>query len=201
MRYGLLLASVVAALVAASSALAGSGGGTLSGPDKQALPPLEEPSLTFEEPSLTFVSGPTPIAPSEVPRGGIGSLPGGRTGKEAPAAPAAFCGACLVTCWAGTARAGSADWSGHVYVYQHLYWCGNGAVVTYASASQTYEQTGWYTLTNAYGPWFSGGCTGCSNIRVSGYILWTWRAALVSVSHSGTTNLDTTLWAYGGVSF
>src|SRR2546425_651384 len=78
---------------------------------------------------------------------------------------------------------------------------GNGAVITYATVWQSYDQAGWYTLTNAYGPWWSGGCAGCANVRASGYILWNWKAALVNVSHSGTTSLDTTMWAYGGVSF
>jgi hypothetical protein len=188
MRYGLLLASLVAALIATTSALAGNGNGVT--PDKQALPPLGEPVTTL-------VSGPTPIAPGDVPRGGVGSL--GSVG--AVKGTAAMTAGSFVACWAGTARNGSSDWSGHIYIYQHLYWCGNGAAITYATASQSYDQVGWYTLTNAFGPWWSGGCVGCANLRVSGYILWNWKASLINVSHSGTTHLDTTLWASGGVTF
>jgi hypothetical protein len=181
MRYGLLLASLLAALVAATSALA-------APPAGDALPTGEDlPAL---------VSGPTRIAPSEVPGLGAGPVRGAGAAKGT----AGF-GGYLITCWAGTARSGSSDWSGHVYIYQHLYWCGNGAVVTYATASQTYEQAGWYTLTNYFGPWWSGGCAGCAYQRVSGYILWNWHTALVNISHSGTTNLDTTMWASGGVTF
>ncbi len=192
MRYGLLLAALVAALVVATSAFAGNGNG--GGQDKKALPPLGEPVTTL-------VSGPTPIAPSEVPGAGIGSITTGGFGDATAAATTPSCGACIVTCWAATARNGPDDWSGHIYIYQHLYWCGNGAAITYATVWQSYEQAGWYTLTNAYGPWWSGGCAGCANVRASGYILWNWKAALVNVSHSGTTNLDTTMWAWGGVSF
>ena len=180
MRYGLLLASFLAALVAATSALA-------APPAGEALPAGDGPAL---------VSGPTQIAPSEVPGLGVGPV----RGAGAVKGTAGFGGA-VVNCWAGTARSGSSDWSGHIYIYQHLYWCGNGVVVTYATASQTYEQAGWYTLTNYFGPWWSGGCAGCAYQRVSGYILWNWRTALINVSHSGTTNLDTTMWAYGGVTF
>ena len=190
MRYGLALASLVGALVAATSAFAGNGNG---GPDKKALPPLGAP-LT------TLVSGPTPVAPSDVPEGGIGSIAGVGAGK-APTATKADCGACMLTCWAATARNGPGDWSGHMYIYQHVYWCGNGAVITYGAASQSYDQAGWYTLSNAYGPWWSGGGVGSSNLSVGGYILWNWHTAFINISHSGTTSLDTTLWAYGGVSF
>ena len=77
MRYGLLLAALVAALVAATSALAGNGNG--GGQDKKALPPLGEPVTTL-------VSGPTPIAPGEVPGGGIGSITAGGAGVGTGAA-------------------------------------------------------------------------------------------------------------------
>jgi hypothetical protein len=192
MRYALLLTALVAALAAASSALADSGTGVA--PDRRALPPLGE-SVT------TLVSGPTRIAPSDIPGGGVGSVAGGGGVKGAAATPAAFCGACIVTCWGATARNGPGDWSGHVYIYQHLYWCGNGAVVTYATASQTYEQEGWYSLSSAYGPWWSGGGAGSANVRASGYILWSWKTPLISISHSGTTYLNSTMWAYGAVTF
>ena len=198
MRYALLLLTViVAALGAASSALAGNANGVV--PDTKALPPLGEP-LT------TLISGPTPIAASAVPGGGIGSVTSGGGLKRPGVTPAGTCGACScgacpVTCWGATARNGPGDWSGHVYIYQHLYWCGNGAVVTYATASQTYEQEGWYSLQAAYGPWWGGGGAGSANVTASGYILWNWRTPLVSVSHSGTTYLNSTMWAYGAVTF
>src|SRR3989442_1170848 len=99
MRYGLLLAALVAALVVATAALAGNGDG--GGQGKKALPPGGDPVTTL-------VRGPTPIAPSDVPEGGIGSITsGGAVGTGAATTPA--CGACIVTCWAGTARNGPSD--------------------------------------------------------------------------------------------
>ena len=76
-----------------------------------------------------------------------------------------------------------------------------GAAITYGSAWQSYDQSGWYTLSSTYGPWFSGGCVGCYTLRASGYILWGWHSALVNVSHSGSSHLDSTMYAYGGLSF
>jgi hypothetical protein len=189
MRYALLIATVAAAL-AAPAALAGNG----PGQEKKAQ---SRPA----EVAPTLVSGPTPIAPADVPGGGIGTgaeaFSGG--GNEPALSPA--CGACIETCWSGVARAGSADWSGHAYIYQHLYWCGNGAVVTYATVWQSYEQDGWYYINAAYGPWWSGGCAGCSNVRASGYIMWDWRTPIISVHTTGTSWLNSTMWAWGGVSF
>ena len=149
---------------------------------------------TEPSPSIpVIVGGPTKLAPGAV------------TGQVTSVAPAggvasasADCGACIVQCWGATARSGPGDWSGHVYIYQHVSWCGNGAQITSAGASQNYEQAGWYQLQAGYGPWFSGGCVGCSSIAVSGYILWNWTAQLIGVSHSGTSNLTTTMYAYGG---
>jgi hypothetical protein len=175
---------VLAAVLAAPSALAGNGNGQ---PDKQALPPPAE-TVT------TLVSGPTPVSPADVPGGGTAFKPPAKSyGTD--------CGACIVQCWGATTRSGSSDWSGHAYIYQYLVWCGNGAVITYGQASQSYEQAGWYVLSAAYGPWWSGGCIGCSSLRASGYILWDWRTPLVSVHSSGTSWLNTTVWAWGGVSF
>ena len=186
MRYAVLIGTVTAVL-AASPALAG------TGPGQEKKAPPSGVSVT------TLVSGPTPVAAPDVPQGGIalGSA-GGGAGKGAGTTS---CGACIVTCWSGVARAGSADWSGHAWIFQHLYWCGNGAVVTYATVWQTYEQDGWYYINGAYGPWWSGGCTGCSNLRASGYILWDWRTPIVPVHTTGTSYLNSTMWAYGGVSF
>jgi len=145
----------------------------------------------------TLVSGPTPIKAKDIP-----DAPNGlKAGKATASALAGDCGACLAYCWGATTRSGPSDWSGSVFIYQHLYWCGNGAKVTYGSAWQSYSQSGSYRLDQTYGPWWSGGCIGCSSLRASGYILWDWRTPLVSVHSSGTSWLNTTVWAWGGVSF
>src|SRR5438105_2248845 len=186
MRYALVLVTLAAAL-AAPAAFAGNGNG--NGQDKKALPPLGQPETTI-------VSGPTVLAPSELPAGADTAI-----ASNKGAVAAASCGACIVTCWGATARSGASDWSGSISIYQHLTWCGNGAVVTYGSVWQSYDQNGWYTLSSAYGPWWSGGCIGCSSLRASGYILWSWHSALINVAHSGSSHLDSTVWAYGAVTF
>jgi hypothetical protein len=189
MRYALLVATVAAALVA-SPAFAGTGNGG-NGQDKKA-PGGPSDSQT------TLVSGPTPVDPANIPAEAAGGSLVARTG----ALPATdSCGTCINTCWYATSRSGPSDWSGHVYIYQHLTWCGNGAAVTYGSVWQSYDQSGWYTLSSAYGPWWSGGCIGCYTLRASGYILWQWHSALVNVAHSGSSHLDSTMYAYGGLTF
>jgi hypothetical protein len=145
----------------------------------------------------TLVSGPTPIKPKDIPDG-LATL---RSGGLASAATAGDCGACIQTCWGATTRSGPSDWSGSVFIYQHLYWCGNGVRVTYGSAWQSYSQSGSYRLDQAYGPWWSGGCIGCSSLRASGYILWNWNAPLISIPQSGTSHLDTTMYAYGVLAY
>jgi hypothetical protein len=183
MRNALVLTALVAAF-AAPSALAG----TAPTPDRKALPPLGQAGATL-------VTPPTPVRQAEIP--------GGAAALAAPAVgvAASDCGACIVTCWYARARNGASDWSGHIYIFQNLWWCGNGARITSARVSQDYDQQGAYTLTSADGPWWSGGCVGCASIRASGYILWNWRAPLINWGHSDRTDLSSTLWAYGGVSF
>ena len=143
----------------------------------------------------TVVSGPTRLAPRDYPAGADGAQ-----AVDGAASPSGDCGACIVTCWAAATRAGSGGWSGHVYIYQHLTWCGNGAIVTYGSVWQSYEQSGWYVISGDGGPWWSGGCLGCGSLQATGYVLWNWTAPLIDVNHSGTTYLNSTMYAYGGVS-
>lgn len=171
----LLLASALAAAPAASA----------RNPHDQTQP---SPSVT------TLVDPPTPIAPWAIPDIGLtaGSISSGTTS-------AADCGACINTCWAATTRSGPSDWSGYVFIFQHLYFCGNGAQITYASVWQSYDQSGWYHLDSAYGPWWSGGCVGCGSIRASGYILWSWASALIGFNGGGSSPLNSTMYAYGSV--
>jgi hypothetical protein len=191
MRYALLVATVAAALVASPAFAANGNGGNGNGQDKKA-------QAAPSESQTTLVSGPTQIDPASIPSG---AADGAVVAGAAALPTTASCGACIVTCWYATSRSGPNDWSGHVYIYQHLTWCGNGATVTYGSVWQSYDQSGWYTLSSAYGPWWSGGCIGCYTLRASGYILWQWHSALVSVAHSGSSHLDSTMYAYGGLTF
>jgi hypothetical protein len=175
---------VASALVPAAAASAASAGT----PHAQTQPSA---SVT------TLVSGPTPIKAKDIPDTSATV----RAGQIGAAAIAGDCGACIQTCWGATTRSGPSDWSGSVFIYQHLYWCGNGVRVTYGSAWQSYSQSGSYRLDQTYGPWWSGGCIGCSSLRASGYILWNWSAPLISIPQSGTSHLDTTMYAYGVLAY
>jgi hypothetical protein len=181
-------AIVASALVPAAAASAASAGN----PHAQTQPSA---SVT------TLVSGPTPIKPSAIPAAPNADGTSLKAGTAVAAAPAGDCGACIQTCWGATTRSGPSDWSGSVFIYQHLYWCGNGIRVTYGSAWQSYSQSGSYRLDQTYGPWWSGGCIGCSSLRASGYILWNWNAPLISIPQSGTSHLDTTMYAYGVLAY
>jgi hypothetical protein len=110
------------------------------------------------------------------------------------------CGACINTCWSVVGRNGPSDWSGHAYIYDHVSWCGNGAQVTYSSAWQSYDQSGWFRIGNTYGPWNSGGCLGCASLRWSGYMLWSESIPVLGIEHNGTTWLNIYLTAYGASS-
>jgi hypothetical protein len=172
------LSIALAAVIAVPAASAGN-------PHDQAQP---SPSVT------TLVSGPTLV--KQAPPGD-GASPGISAGTRGAALESGGCGVCLTQCWTATTRSGPSDWSGSVFIYQHMYWCGNGYVVSYASVWQSYSQSGSYHLDNSYGPWWSGGCIGCSTIRASGYILWSWTAPLVSLPSTGTSHLDSTMYPYG----
>jgi hypothetical protein len=153
---------------------------------------------TEPSPSVTVVvDGPTKVGSN------ANAVPAG--GPVAPAATAAAspadCGACITSCWNATVRSGPSDWSGHVYIIHSLGWCGNGAWITAAGMSQRYEQAGWYQLSGTYGPWWSGGCIGCSSISAYGYITWNWSMQLTGISHSGTTVLNPTMYAWGGLGY
>jgi hypothetical protein len=174
-----LMAALVAAAIAVPAAAA-------KNPHDQTGP---------SAPVTTIVSGPTPDVGRSAPAGGLTAV-----APAGVAATTADCGACIVSCWSGLTRTGPTDWTGHVYIYQHLNWCGNGAQVTQASVWQSYDQYGWYHLDSTYGPWWSGGCVGCGSIRASGYILWSWTSALISFNGGGTTWLNSTMTAWGGIS-
>ena len=183
--------ALVAALVAV--AVPSANAGVTPGPNPaQPTPAQPSPSVT------SVVSGPTRLKP-----GSIVTMPGTNVAvgsSAAAAAPTGSCGACINSCWGMTTRSGPSDISGSVFIYQHLTWCGNGAVVTYGAVSQSYSQSGSYHLDSTYGPVWSGGCIGCAKLRASGYILWSWNAPLVSIPNSGTSHLDTTVYAFGDYS-
>ena len=153
---------------------------------------------TEPSPSVpTVVSGPARLAPGLVPSvDGTAPAPAG-TATTASSG----CGACIVQCWGTVTRNGPSDWSGHVWIYHRINWCGNGAQITSVlGAAQSFDQSGWYTLQGQFGPWWTSGCVGCGSLTMAGYMTWSWTAQLIGITHTGTTYLNTTLTAYGGVS-
>jgi hypothetical protein len=203
------------AALAAVSASAGAASTSASPP-----PDLGKPDPTgMPAPSLTvtsvLVEAPHRIPIAEVPGLGAPAKPGmirlgdlyTVTHPDSLRRPSSIhrlartrdCGACINSCWAGTTRTGPSDWSGHAWIYHHFTWCGNGAWITYGSAWQSIDQYGWYTIDGQWGPWWSGGCLGCSNLQVQGYITWHNTIPLIGFNQSGTTWLTTTLWAWGSI--
>lgn len=150
--------------------------------------------------TLEQVEATHPISILQVPdvrkSGGteIGTKPG--RVKTPGVSTSADCGACIVSCWGATWRGGFDDLSGHAYLYQHDTWCGNGAAVTYAQVSQTYDQSGWFSISSTNGPWWSGGCIGCGYIMASGYMMWAESIPHLFTS-TGTTWVNVGMYAYG----
>ena len=140
--------------------------------------------------------------PDAARNGGIetGTKPGAAKHGGGGTVDPLSCGACITTCWSVTGRNGPSDWSGHAYVYNHLNWCGNGAVVTYATSWQSYDQSGFFHIDSTYGPWWNGGGAGSSYVRSTGYMLWSEKIPLIGLDHNGTTWLSVTGYAYGGAS-
>lgn len=168
---------IVIAVTAASLAVAGAA---------QAKPPAQ-PEPTHAT-TTTVVSGPTPVSPLTVPGGGLG------------AAGCAY--QCFVECWTGQTRSGVSDWSGWALVKQSVEWCGDGYNLTYTSGSQDYDQGGFYHITSTAFLGWTGGCWGCGSRTLSGYIFWDWNPPpwMWLYSQSGTSHLDTTVYAWGGIS-
>jgi hypothetical protein len=187
MRKLLFLLALAAACGAAGTALAGNGNG--GNPHEQSEP----------TPAVTEILSKVRVDPAQVP--GLGRpLRDGEQRINLTPAPitAADCGACIEQCWYVMSRSGSSDWSGHAWIYQQVYWCGNGAWITSGSYGQWIDQSGWYEVTGQYGPWQVGGGVGAYDLTVAGYITWNWRSPFIGYNHSDTSWLHTTVYAYGG---
>src|SRR6201997_4717614 len=126
-----LAAAIVAAAVTPAAAASAASAGN---PHAQTQPSA---SVT------TLVSGPTPIKASAIPVAPTADGPALNAGTAIAATPAGDCGACIQTCWGATTRSGPSDWSGSVFIYQHLYWCGKGIRATYGAGWQSDDQWGW----------------------------------------------------------
>ena len=188
----LFLAALAVPLASAGTALAGNGNTNGGNPHYQTGPSA----------AVTEIISKLQVDRSQVP--GLGRPP--QAGEQTlalaqtDATTASDCGACIEQCWYALARTGPSDWSGHAWLYQAVWWCGNGAWITYGAAGQSIDQAGWYRIDGQYGPWFSAGGLGQYALSVTGYMTWIWTSPFIGWSHSDTNWITTTVYAYGGAS-
>jgi hypothetical protein len=129
-------------------------------------------------------------------------LPGARSdhGGTSPNASGP-CGACINTCWTATFRQGGNSSTGSYYENDNPVWCGNGSWITYADISRHWQSVSmWYSADGEAGPWFDGGCVGCTSIHFSLYGNFSWHPPILPVSHS-TVYLGVWLQAYGSAAY
>ena len=130
------------------------------------------------------------------------SLPGTRSDRGGPSPNASGpCGVCINTCWTTTYRAGASTSTGDYYENDSPVWCGNGSWITYADVTRHWQSvTMWYSADGDSGPWFDGGCAGCSSIHFSLYGNFSWHPPILPVSHH-FVYLGVWLQAYGAASY
>ena len=129
-----------------------------------------------------------------------GSLPGTRSDRPSTSALAP-CGMCINTCWTSTYRAGASTSTGDYFENDSPVWCGNGSWITYADVSRHWQSvTMWYSADGDSGPWFDGGCAGCTSIHFSLYGNFSWHPPILPVSHH-FVYLGVWLQAYGAASY
>ena len=130
-------------------------------------------------------------------------------GKKVDAAPAAAlspsaagpCGACIVTCWTATFRSGDNTTTGSYWEYENPVWCGNGSWITYADVTRHWQYVSmWYSADGEAGPWFDGGCVGCSSIHFTIYGYFSWHPPVFPVSHT-TLRLGVWMQSYGSAAY
>jgi hypothetical protein len=113
------------------------------------------------------------------------------------------CGACINTCWVVNAfHTGSNTSTGNYWENAEPVWCGNGAVITYADISRHWQTTTmWYSPDGEAGPWFDGGCVGCTSIHFTVFGYFSWHPAVISYVTHTTARLGVWLQAYGSAAY
>jgi hypothetical protein len=111
------------------------------------------------------------------------------------------CGLCINTCWVTTFRTGDDTTTGSYWEYDNPVWCGNGSWITYADVSRHWQYVSiWYSADGEAGPWFDGGCVGCTSIHFTLYGYFSWHPPIWPVSHT-TLRLGVWMQAYGSAAY
>jgi hypothetical protein len=132
------------------------------------------------------------------------SLPGVKAADRAGGAStyaAGPCGACIVTCWTVLTHTGTDTSTGSYWENVQPVWCGNGSWITYADVSRHWQTVSiWYSADGESGPWFDGGCVGCTSIHYTVYGYFSWHPPIWPGSHT-TVRLGVWLQAYGAAAY
>lgn len=112
------------------------------------------------------------------------------------------CGACINTCWTINAlHTGSNTSTGSYWENDQPIWCGNGAWITYSDISRHWQSVSmWYSADGESGPYYDGGCVGCTSIHFTLWGYTSWHPPIGPVSHT-TLRLAAWLQAYGSASY
>jgi hypothetical protein len=198
MKLVFVAAAVAAALVTAA--------GSPAAPPKQQQP---DPFAGTRPAAATVAK----LTPSEAKKLGVPDayLPGTRS-PALPAATAAGvipspsaatpCGLCINTCWVTTFHNGSNTTTGSYWENDNPVWCGNGSWITYADITRHWQSVSiWYSADGEAGPWFDGGCVGCSSIHFTLYGYFTWHPPFGYPPSHSTVRLGVWMQAYGGAAY
>lgn len=145
------------------------------------------------------------LTPGEARKLGVPDtlLPGKQvtTGAAPDVVALSGCGACINTCWTTTTRTGDDTSTGSYWLYDRPTWCGNGAWITYRNASTHFQTVSmWYSADGQAGPYWDGGCVGCTSTHFTLYGYFTWHPPVLPASHS-TVRLGVWLQAYGSAAY
>lgn len=187
---------VLLVVAASAVALAFASGASAAQPSKPGGPSAEPDVVKLTAAQAKRLGVPDAFLPGTKPLPGIDSV-----GLPSPTAVGP-CGACINTCWVATGfRAGDDTTTGSYWENSNPVWCGNGAWITYADISRHWQSVSmWYSADGEAGPWFDGGCVGCSSIHFTVYGYFTWHPPFIPASHN-TARLGIWLQAYGSAAY
>jgi hypothetical protein len=185
-------------IIAAASAVA-----LLLVSPSHAVPPAQQQDGFAGAHDAPFVA--KKLTPGEAKKLGIPDalLPGKNVQGAAGPSPTAVgpCGLCINTCWTTTFHTGDNTTTGSYWENDSPVWCGNGSWITYADIGRHWQSVSmWYSADGEAGPWFDGGCVGCSSIHFTIYGYFSWHPPIWPVSHS-TLRLGVWMQAYGAAAY
>ena len=201
MKLVLAAAAGVAALMAALVTAAGSSAASTQEPQPDPFAGTQPAAVVIKK-----------LSPGEAKKLGVPDayLPGTRS-PALPAAPGVAapspsattpCGSCINTCWTTTFHTGSNTTTGSYWENDNPVWCGNGSWITYADITRHWQSVSiWYSADGEAGPWFDGGCVGCSSIHFTLYGYFTWHPPFGYPPSHTTVRLGVWMQAYGAAAY